>query len=150
MKHEKLIENRTLNPHPERVIFKQTKDFHFLDASDKAQVKYEMLRAVEVDKMSVSNAAKLFGYSRTNFYNVKKAFEKEGIMSLGDTKPGRKGPTKLTPEAIDFIQQQKQENSGLSGSKLAKLVESTFGINVTKRTIERLIKGMTSFKKNSI
>ena len=150
MKREKLIENRTLNPHPERVIFNQTKDFPFLDASDKAQVKYEMIRAVEVDKMPVSNAAKSFGYSRTSFYQVKKAFEQEGIVSLGDTKPGRKGPTKLTPEAIDFIQQQKQENAELSGAELAKLVESTFGINVTKRTIERLVKGMMLFKKNPI
>ena len=150
MKRDKLIENRTLNPHPERVVFNQTKDFPFLDASDKAQVKYEMIRAVEVDKMPVSNAARSFGYSRTSFYQVKKAFEQEGIVSLGDTKPGRKGPTKLTPEAIDFIRQQKQENAKLSGAELAKLVESTFGINVTKRTIERLVKGMMLFKKNSI
>ena len=150
MKRESLIENRTFNNHPERVIFNQIKDFPFLDPSDKAQVKYEMLRAVEVDKMPVSNVAKLFGYSRASFYHVKKAFEQEGIMSLGDTKPGRKGPTKMTPEAITFICQQKQENTELSGADLAKLVENTFKIIVTKRTIERLLKGMMSFKKNSI
>jgi transposase len=63
---------------------------------------------------------------------------------------GRKDPTKLTPEAIDFIQQQKQKNPELSGAELAKLVESTFGISVTKRTIERPIKEMRLFKKNSI
>lgn len=149
MKREKLLENRTLNQHPERVSANQIKDFPFLDPLDKAQVKYEMLRAVEVDGIPVLSAAKLFGYSRVSYYHTKEVFEQEGIVSLGDNKPGKKGPTKLTPETIAFIHQQKQKNTKLSGADLAQMVEKSFKITVTKRTVERQLKGMASYKKNS-
>jgi len=40
------------------------RDSEFFDPEDVVQVKYEMLRQVDIDKQPVSQAAKMFGFSR--------------------------------------------------------------------------------------
>src|SRR6266511_230417 len=58
-------------PHPEAVIapvFDGSEPF--FSASDKVQVKYEMLRAHVVDGIPVAQAAAAHGYSRAAFYRV--------------------------------------------------------------------------------
>jgi hypothetical protein len=59
-----LRENGTLNPRPQAVKSEIFRDSDFFDTDDLLQVKYEMLRLVEVDKQSVSEAVKVFGFSR--------------------------------------------------------------------------------------
>jgi transposase len=106
----------------------------FFLASDKVQVKYEMLRAHLVDGLSVSEAAAAHGYSRAAFYLVTAAFEQSGIVGLLDERRGRRGPVKLRPEIVDFI---RAEAHG-SGAQIAEQVADRFGVVLHRRTIERV------------
>ena len=65
----------TCNPHPETVTHSlfQGKDSDFFDARDLLQVKYEMLRSVDADKDTVTQAAAAFGFSRPSFYQAAEA-----------------------------------------------------------------------------
>ena len=66
-KKSALLTSGTLNPHPETVrsdLFK----IDFFDPCDRAQVKYEMLRAHAVDEDPVAEACRQFGFSREGFY----------------------------------------------------------------------------------
>ncbi len=93
-KKKALLASGTLNPDPQDVqsdLFK----LDFFDPSDRAQVKYEMLRAHSVDGDSVAEACRQFGFSRESFYQIQQAFSELGFISFLPGKRGRKGPVKL-------------------------------------------------------
>lgn len=106
----------------------------FFLAEDKVQVKYEMLRAVHVDGMTVSAAAAAHGYSRAEFYLVDRAFADRGMAGLVDGRRGRRGPTKLSHEIVEFLRQAPAERSGAA---LAREVTERFGVHLHRRTVER-------------
>ena len=60
-------------------------DSDFFDPDDMIQVKYEMLRQVHVDNLSVSQAAHEFGFSRPSFYQASASFEQAGLVRAGAT-----------------------------------------------------------------
>ncbi len=124
-----------VHPRPEAVtaeLFCSGEPF-FL-ASDKVQVKYEMLRSVLVDGETVTAAAAAHGYSRAEFYLVSRAFEERGMAGLVDERRGRKGPTKLSPEIVEFVRSAGSERSG---AELAREVSDRFGVDLHRRTVER-------------
>jgi transposase len=106
----------------------------FFLAEDKVQVKYEMLRAVHVDGMTVSAAAAAHGYSRAEFYLVDRAFADRGMAGLVDGRRGRRGPTKLSGEIVEFLQEAPADRSGAA---LAREVMERFGVVLHRRTVER-------------
>ncbi|HKZ77307.1 MAG TPA: helix-turn-helix domain-containing protein, partial [Pyrinomonadaceae bacterium] len=111
-KKKALLEAGTLNPHPEAVqsdLFKRD----FFDPGDRAQVKYEMLRAHSVDGDPITEVCQQFGFSREGFYQIQQAFSQLGFTSLLPRKPGRKGPVKLKGEVLEFALAQQQENAEL-------------------------------------
>ncbi len=107
----------------------------FFLAEDKVQVKYEMLRAHVVGGASATAAAAVHGYSRAAFYLVVAAFEDTGMTGLLDERRGRRGPLKLTPEIVGFIQ---TAPAGLGSVEVADQVAERFGVILHRRTIERL------------
>src|SRR5215210_3907257 len=80
---------RALNPRPEAVL---DPAFHrgepFFDARDLVQVKYEMLRRVHTDGLSVTHAAAAFGFSRPAFYAAQAAWHSGGLPALLPARPG--------------------------------------------------------------
>lgn len=106
----------------------------FFLAADKVQVKYEMLRAHEVDGVTVAAAAGSHGYSRAAYYLVAAAFDELGMAGLLDGRRGRKGPVKMTPEILAWLD---AADSGRSGADLAAEIEARFGVRLHRRTIER-------------
>ena len=64
---QKLASSGTLNPAPEKVQDRLFPSHTFFDPDDALQVKYEMLRRVEQDGCSVTQAAQDFGCSRRHF-----------------------------------------------------------------------------------
>ena len=105
----------------------------FFLASDKVQVKYEMLRARLVESVPVAEAAAAHGYSRAAFYLVAAAFEQSGMAGLVDERRGRRGPVKLRAEIVDFI----RADTG-SGAQIAEQVADRFGVRLHRRTVERV------------
>jgi transposase len=106
----------------------------FFLASDKVQVKYEMLRAHLVDQLPVTEAAVAHGYSRAAFYLVSASFDQLGMAGLLDERRGRRGPVKLTPEIVEFI----RSAAPGSGAQVAEQVADRFGVRLHRRTVERV------------
>jgi transposase len=104
----------------------------FFLAEDKVQVKYEMLRAHLVEGQPVTEAAAVHGYSRAAFYLVLASFSESGMLGLLDEARGRRGPVKLRPEIVSFIQE-----SAAGPGELVGQVEHRYGVRLHRRTIER-------------
>ena len=129
----------TLNPHPEDVrsaLF----TMEFFDAWDRAQVKYEMLRAHSVDGDAVAEACRQFGFSRESFYQVQQAFGEKGFMSFLPGKRGRKGPVKLRDEMLAFALEKKRQNPDLDPAQLAAVIKQRYGTEIHRTTIMRGMK----------
>jgi len=144
---------RLLHPHPDKVRSPLFERIAFFDPQDKLQVKYEMLRSHEVEEMPIQRAAELFGYTRQGFYQIQQAFREEGMAGLLEKKRGRKGPVKCTPEIVAFVARQKQADAELSGRELAERVFQEYGVQVHRRTVERVVQGLgrpRSKKKRSV
>ncbi len=97
-KHDALQASGTLNPHPERVVDAlfcagMHEPSVFFDAHDLVQVKYEMLRCVRVEYVSVSAAASAFGLSRMSWYHLQSRYEVDG---MGGLLPQVRGPKPRT------------------------------------------------------
>ena len=130
-----LAESGLLHPNPDAVrapLF--TTSVGFFLASDKVQVKYEMLRAHLVDRLPVTEAAVAHGYSRAAFYLVSASFGQLGMAGLLDERRGRRGPVKLTSEIVEFI----RSAAPASGAQVAEQVADQFGVRLHRRTVERV------------
>ena len=64
---------------------------------------YEMLRRVQADGNSITDAAASFGFSRPSFYQAQAAFEQDGLAGLVPRQRGPKQAHKLTDEVLAFI-----------------------------------------------
>src|SRR5215468_1398444 len=109
-KEKALLASGTLNAHPEDVrseLFKMG----FFDPWDRAQVKYEMLRAHSVEGDPVAEACRQFGFSRESFYQIQQSFIELGFTSFIPGKRGRKGPVKLKGEVLEVCSRQEEGGS---------------------------------------
>jgi transposase len=146
-KEQALREHGSLNPRPHLVTDPLFGDEEFCDARDLVQVKYEMLRRVRVDGRSVTESAAAFGFSRPSFYQAQSAFEEGGLGGLLPQKPGPRRAHKLRHEVVDFIADALTSEPTLSSLELAARVESTFGLRVHARSVERALARREALKK---
>ena len=128
-----------LNPHPQKVTEKMFSDpdVDFFDSRDLVQVKYEMLRAVEKESLSVKQASESFGFSRPAFYQAQSQLKQEGVTGLVKKRPGPKSAHKLTDEILTFVEEQVEEGKPLRARALAPLIKEKFSKDVHPRSIER-------------
>jgi transposase len=138
-KLEALRRRRTLNLHPERVTDPLFQQSEFYDPHDLVQVKYEMLRQVQVDKVPINQSAAAFGLSRPTFYQTQLDFERQGLFGLIPRKKGPRRNHKLTPEVLDYVRQEQAKESSLSAGEIAERVKKRFGTTVHPRSIERAL-----------
>jgi transposase len=136
-KQRRLRQQATLNPRPEGVTHPLFQGSEFFDPHDLLQVKYEMLRLVSVEKQPVSEAAKVFGFSRPSFYQAQAAFAQSGLAGLIPQKPGPRSGHKLTPTVMAFLARARVAEPSLRPERLARLVKKNFGVQVHPRSIER-------------
>jgi transposase len=102
-------------------------------------VKYEMLRRVRIDGLSVTHAAQAFGFSRPVFYQALAAFEESGLPGLVPRRPGPKHAHKLTDEIVEYLEQQLALDRALRAGTLSERVLEKFGCSVHPRSIERAL-----------
>ncbi len=139
-KHDKqavLRQHATLNPRPGGVTHALFENSAFFDPDDVLQVKYEMLRLVNVDKRAISEAAKACGFSRPSFYQAQAAFQQGGLAGLIAHKSGPRGGHKLTPAVLQFVAEARSADPGVRAQRLAEQVHQRFGVQVHPRSIER-------------
>ena len=140
-KADALAEDGTLNPAPDKVGDPKFQEGGFFDPRDVVQVKYEMLRRVSVEKMSVTNVSNQYGVSRPTFYQAKADFDEAGIAGLVPQKRGPHGPHKIQSNVRAFLIAQLSPGEPIRARELAKLVQKEFGVDVHPRTIERAVRG---------
>lgn len=136
-KLQSLRQQAALNPRPQGVTDELFTNSEFFDPRDVVQVKYEMLRRVEKDGHSITNAAARFGFSRPSFYQARTALQAAGLAGLVPLKRGPKQAHKLTAEVMDFLRQTRRDDPSLGATELASCVQERFGLVVHPRTIER-------------
>jgi transposase len=138
-KAEELAGSRTLNPRPEAVVDEAFASAEFFDARDLVQVKYEMVRRVEADGVSVTGAAASFGFSRQSYYTAAAALADGGLAALVPGKPGPRGAPKLTDEVVDHLETLRAADPTLRAGELATAVADRFGLRVHPRSVERAL-----------
>jgi len=138
-KQERLRLLGMLNSDPQGVKASWFLSGEFFDPCDLIQVKYEMLRYVQVEGASKAEAAALFGLSRPSFYLAEEAFAREGLVGLLPRQRGPKGAHKLTAEVMTFIEQLLQRDGLVHARALAKEIQSRLGLSIHPRTIERAL-----------
>ncbi|MBK5969359.1 MULTISPECIES: helix-turn-helix domain-containing protein [Thiorhodovibrio] len=138
-KKQRLHEQGVLNPRTHAVTDALFAQSDFFDPRDLLQVKYEMLRRVQVDGDSVSATAAAFGLSRPSFYEAQAAWRGEGLAGLYPKKRGPHGGHKLTEEVVAFLLHRVAEEAALTPAQLAAQVATHFGLQVHPRSIERAL-----------
>lgn len=139
-KTDALIEEGTFYPTPDKVRDPKFRASEFFDPRDAVQVKYEMLRRVSIDKVSVTDASDEYGVSRPTYYQAKANFDTAGVAGLVPAKPGPRGPHKVDDEVLAFLQARLVPGEPVRARELAKLVRRELDIELHPRTIERVLK----------
>jgi transposase len=129
----------TLNPSPEQVRDTIFQNNNFFDPRDIVQVKYELLRRVQIEGVEVSNAVKEFGFSRLSYYRMQAIFNELGLHGLMPQKRGPKQAHKLNAAVLEFVNSQIEKNPSINVSELKIEIEKEFKLTVHARTIERAL-----------
>jgi transposase len=138
-KEEALRAARTLNPRPDTVRDEQFDSSGFFDARDVVQVKYEMVRRVQVDGASVVHTAAAFGFSRPSYYEAAAALARAGLPGLVPAKPGPRRGHKLTDEVLAHAEALLAADASLRPADLVEPLHARFGVRVHPRSVERAL-----------
>jgi transposase len=136
-KIEALRSSGALNRHPQKVRHPLFAEHDFFDPNDMVQLKYETVRAVEVDGRPIAQAALDYGLSRPTIYEAQENFRQEGIGGLLPQKRGPKKARKLTPEIRFYLEELVASEPNLKGTVLVQRVRRRFGIVLHPRTVEK-------------
>jgi transposase len=139
-KTDTLRDQGTLNPRADRVRDPTFREGDFFDPRDLVQVKYEMLRRVRTDAVSITQAVADLGFSRPTFYEAKDHFAQAGLSGLVPKKRGPRGPHKLRQEVADFLLAHVGPGQPVHAAALVRTVRERFGLHVHPRTIERAVR----------
>lgn len=138
-KMQALRQRDSLNPHPEKVADPLFAASDFFDARDLVQVKYEMVRRVQVDRQAVSSSAATFGFCRPSFYQAQARLAGGGLAALVPQKPGPRRRHKLDAEVIAFLEKLRSEDPTLRPRDLLGPILKRFGRKVHVRSVERAL-----------
>lgn len=112
----------------------------FFDPQDLPQLKYETLRALDLDGYSIARAAREFGLSRPTIYQAHVQFTQQGLEGLLPHKRGPKKPHKLTPQVQRYLEEVAGSQAPLPAAELARRLRRRFRVKLHPRTIEKALK----------
>lgn len=138
-KQDRLREAGTLNRTPERVGDPMFAVGDFFDARDLLQVRYEMVRLVRLGEATLGQAAARFGVSRPTCFRMVKAFDGGGLQELVPARRGPRGPHKISPEMLRFVEDYRAVHGRVGARRLAPLIEAEFGVRVHPRGLEKAL-----------
>jgi transposase len=138
-KQQALRECAALHFRPQDVTDELFSSHEFFDPHDLVQVKYEMLRRVQIDQQSVVQAASAFGFSRPSFYQAWEAFQQAGLPGLIPKRRGPKQAHKLSDEVLDYLEQLQMVDEALRTPQLCEKLLKKFGLSVHRRSLERAL-----------
>jgi len=139
-KSQSLKASGAFNPRADRVHHFLFEESEFFDPQDLPQLKYEALRALQLDDYSICRASAEFGLSRPTLYQAQAHFEQQGLEGLLPRKRGPKKPHKLTPEVQQHLQALRATQPHLDSRELARRLRQKFKVSIHPRTIEKALK----------
>ena len=139
-KIEALRSSGALNRHPEKVRHSLFAQHDFFDPHDLVQLKYETVRAVELDGHPIAQAALDFGLSRPTIYEAQEKLRQGGVEGLLPQKRGPKKPRKLTPEVRRYLEELVGSEPDLQAAVLVQRVRRRFGVVLHPRTVEKAVR----------
>jgi transposase len=139
-KRKALQTTGTLNPRAAQVHHPLFAKSSFFDPEDLLQLKYETLRALEVEHCPIAKAARDFGLSRPTIYEAHLQFQQQGLEGLLPHKRGPKAAHKLTEEVLHYFQEQMAAEPALKAEELARRVRQRYGVKLHPRTIQKALK----------
>lgn len=139
-KADTLRAHGALHPRPQDVQDPLFASHEFFDRRDLMQVKYEMLRRVDIEDEPVARTADAFGFSRPTFYQTQAAFKQQGIAGLVPRKRGPHGAHKLNDAVMAFVATLRAEDPALSVRALLPRIHARFGLDVHPRSLERALR----------
>jgi transposase len=89
--------------------------------------------------VSVAKASAEFGFSRVAFYDIQRAWMRDGMNGLLPRPRGPKHGHKLTEDVIAFARSIQVENPSLRTADLVGRIAERFDIKVHPRTVERAL-----------
>jgi len=113
----------------------------FFDPEDLLQLKYETLRAVEIERCPIAKAARDFGLSRPTIYEAQTQLQQQGLEGLLPHKRGPRAAHKLTGEILQYVQEQTAAEPEIHADELAKRVRQRFAVKLHPRTIQKALRG---------
>lgn len=138
-KRQALQATGTFNPRAAQVRHPLFQHSSFFDPEDLLQLKYETLRALEVEKCSVAKAARDFGLSRPTIYEAQIQLEQQGLEGLMPHKRGPKAAHKLTEQVLQFLQGRAAAEPAMKAEELARRVRERFAVKLHPRTIQKAL-----------
>jgi transposase len=129
-----------LNRYPEKVRAPLFTEGGFFDPHDMVQLKYETVRAVELDGRPIAQAALDFGLSRPTIYEAQQNLRQAGVEGLLPQKRGPKRARKLTPEVRRYLDELVEQKPDIKAAILVKRVRRRFGIMLHPRTVEKAVR----------
>lgn len=142
-KAQALARHNTLHAHPDCVTDPLFASHPFFDPRDLLQVKYEMLRRVHTDGVSITEAVQAFGLSRPTFYDAQAEFEAGGLQALVPHKKGPRRASKMTPEVMAAVTEILQMEPRLSPAAVAQRLSVRYGVAVHGRSVARALERPT-------
>jgi len=139
-KAETLRAHGALHPHPDDVRDPLFGTHQFFDPRDLVQVRYEMLRRVDVDGQPVTGTGDAFGCSRPTFYQAQAAFKARGLAGLVPRKRGPRGAHKLDAGVMDAVRTLRREDPTLTTVAVLEHLQRRFGLTVHRRSLERALR----------
>ena len=138
-KQDRLRKAGTLNRTPDNVSDPMFTAGDFFDARDLLQVRYEMVRLVRIGQATLAQAAARFGVSRPTCFRMVKAFDSAGLQGLIPAPRGPRGPHKITPQMLRFVDDYRARHGRVGARRLVPLIEAEFGVRVHPRGLEKAL-----------
>jgi transposase len=128
-----------LNRNPQKVRHLLFAKHGFFDPRDLLQLKYEAIRAVDVDGRPLAQVSVDFGLSRPTIYKAQEQFRQKGFGGFLPRKRGPKKARKLTPAIRLYLEDLVVSEPHLKAPTLAARVRRRFGIVLHPRTVEKAL-----------
>jgi transposase len=106
-----------------------------------------MLRQREVDGAPLEVNCREFGFTRESYRHLLERFRCEGMGGLFERKRGRKNPLKANDEVRRWLHHEHARDPSLGPEELARRCDEQTGVQVSRRTVYRVLADVGAEKK---
>ncbi len=129
----------TFNPRFAHVRHELFRASAFFDPRDLLQLKYEAVRAIQIEGQPMARASAEYGLSRPTLYQAQRQFQAEGLEGLHPHKRGPKGAHKLTAAVRAQLQTWTTAEPQLTAHDLVRRLRQQLRVKIHPRTIEKTL-----------